>query len=119
MVMHGCRAELPDLIHESVDKVERYTGFDRRKIRRLFRVLGEFGFVFGMRKQKYRGATSTDVTMRFAIFNRRYKEFQTDFAIYVLGGATRGFCQHHAEAALLRCDFGQLASVNKGETHAG
>lgn len=119
MVMHGCRAELPDLVHENIDKIERYTGFDKRKVRRLFRVLGEFGFIFGTRKQKHRGITTSDVTMRFAIFSRRYKQFQTDFAIYVLGGATRGFCEHHAEAALLRCDFGQLASVNEGENHDG
>jgi hypothetical protein len=115
LVINGCSGELPDLIHCSLERLARYSDLSKASIRKILPLLSDFGIELRIRRFKADGAARDDVTFRYRILDVRHFEPETEFAFHMIIGATRGFCANHGIEALVRADFGQLASVNKGE----
>lgn len=103
---HGCDAELPENVHQSVDLLRRIIGLTPARILRILAGLKSLGFSY---------ATRTDDGDRFLVLNwddysAEHGGPSTDIAWHMIDLAASTYCEEHGREAMDRLDFSRLSS---------
>ena len=114
-VLNACLEELNDNIHINIDLLRRYNGSTPQELRRILGGLQSLGFETDVRDDE---ETRPDNIGRSEMLVLRWHDMRydgmgnsTDVMCATVRGATEGYCQVHAIAALDRLDFSQLGTA--------
>ena len=114
-VLNACLEELPDNLHINIDLLRRYTGSTPRRLRRVLGGLQSLGFETCVRddEETNPGYIGKSEMLVLRWHDMRYDGMgnSTDVMSTMIQGATEGYCQDHAMAALDRLDFSQLGTA--------
>jgi hypothetical protein len=120
-LLHGCPAELPENVHINLDLLHRLTGFTPARIRRLAGGLASLGFTSRVRPNHgdtRRSPRQEYLEIRYECWSVDHGGDATELAQAMIDAATEDCCEDCAIKALMKLDFGQLASsTHEKDTH--
>jgi hypothetical protein len=118
--LHGCPAELPENVHINMDLLHRLTGFTSARIKRVAAGLESLAFISRVRRDhgdSGRSLKQEFLELRFECWDD-YDSNATELAHAMINAATENSCGDCGIKALMKLDFGQLASsTHEKDTH--
>jgi hypothetical protein len=116
LMLDGCPAELPENIHMSLDLLRRETGLPASQIMALLASIRSLGFIVSTREADA-GDThellpdDKMVVLTWSHMTSMFDGEPTTIAYEMCRCAVDRYCEDHGREALMRLDFGQLASA--------
>jgi hypothetical protein len=111
----GCKAELPENVHVSVDLLRRLTGYPVTRLKAILGALSSLGYSCRVAQAEHEPdelGSSDYFYIEWAPLKVGLEGNHTKVADAVIKLATAGYCEEHAMESLERLDFSALSSVS-------